>query len=111
MALDGVTFLRHLKDLINTCKVCETVQLLQNVFSAMAESWKKLKSSNVFSSFIVCSNQNRYALVHEWLSNNSQCVGRLYEDRSLALWLRDLIFSITAYLQTENYYSTIHCYS
>ena len=26
-------------------------------FSAIAESWKKLKSSNVFSSFIVCKNR------------------------------------------------------
>ena len=36
--------------------VCEIVQLLQDFFSAMAGSWKKLKTSNVFSSFIVCSN-------------------------------------------------------
>ena len=34
--------------------VCETVQLLLEFFSAMAEIWKKLKISNVFSSFIVC---------------------------------------------------------
>ena len=39
--------------------VCETVQQLQDFFSEMAESWKKLKTSNVFSSFIVCSNRNR----------------------------------------------------
>ena len=26
----------------------------RELFSAMAESWKKLKTSNVFSSFIVC---------------------------------------------------------
>ena len=36
--------------------VCQTVQLLHEIFSAMAESWKKLKNSNVFSLFIVCLN-------------------------------------------------------
>ena len=60
----------------------------------MAESWKKLKTSNVFSSFIVCKNLNRSALVSELLSNNSLFVGQLYEDKSLAL-ARDLIFFTT----------------
>ena len=36
-------------------------------FSAMAESWKKVKTSNLFSSFIVGSNRNRSALVRELL--------------------------------------------
>ena len=76
----------------------------------MAESWKKLKTSNVFSSFIVCSNRNRSAAVRELLSNNSLFVGQLYEDKSLALRARDLIF-FTTDLQTVNYYSTIHCWS
>ena len=80
----------------------------QDFFSAMAESPKKLKSSNVILSFIVCSNQNRSALVRELLSNNSPFVGQLYEDKSLALRCRDLIF-FTTDLQTVNYYSTIHC--
>ena len=46
------------------------------------ESWKGLKTSNVFSSFIVCLNQNRSALMRELLSNNSLFVGQLYEDKS-----------------------------
>ena len=53
---------------------------------------KKLKSSNVILSFIVCSNRNRSALVRELLSNNSLFVGQLYEDKSLALRAHDLIF-------------------
>ena len=74
----------------------------------MAESPKKVKSSNVILSFIVCSNRNRSALVRELLSNNSLFIGQLYEDKSLALHARDLIF-FTTDLQTVNYYSTIHC--
>ena len=76
----------------------------------MADSWKKLKASNVFSSFIVCKNRNRSAPVCELLSNNSLFVGQLYEDKSLALRASDLIF-FTTDLQTVNYYSTIHCWS
>ena len=66
----------------------------RDFFSAMAESWKKLKTSNLFSSFIVSSNRNRSALhvVRELLYNNSLFVGQLYEDKSLALRARDLIF-------------------
>ena len=80
----------------------------RDFFGAMAESWKKLKTSNLFSPFIVCLNRNRSALVGELLSNNSLFVGQLYEDKSLALRARDLIF-FTTDLQTVNYYSTIHC--
>ena len=80
----------------------------RDFFSAMAETWKKLKTSNLFSSFIVSSNRNRSALVCELLCNNSLFVGRLYEDKSLALCARDLIF-FTTDLQTVNYYTTIHC--
>ena len=69
----------------------------------MAESWKKLKTSNLFSSFIVCSNRKRSALVRELLSNNSLFVGQLYDDKSFALRARDLIF-FTTDLQTLNYY-------
>ena len=69
----------------------------------MAESWKKLKTSNVFSSFIVCWNRNRSASMRELLSSNSLFVGKLYEDKSLALRARDLIFFATD-LQTVNYY-------
>ena len=49
----------------------------------MAESWKKLKTSNLFSSFIVSSNRNRSAVVRELLCNNSLFVGQSYEDKSL----------------------------
>ena len=77
-------------------------------FSAMGESWKKLKTSNLFSSFTVSSNRNRSVLVRELLCNNSLFVGQLYEDKSLALHARDLIF-FTTDLQTLNYYTTIHC--
>ena len=73
----------------------------------MAESWKKLKISNVFLTFIVCENENRSALVHELLSNNSLFVSQLYEGKSLALRASDLIF--TTDLQTVNYYTKIHC--
>ena len=74
----------------------------------MAESSKKLKSLDLILSFLVCSNRNRSALVRELLRNNSLFVGQLYEDKSLALRARDLIF-FTTDLQTVNYYATIHC--
>ena len=80
----------------------------RDFFSAMAESWKKLKTSNLFSSFIVSSNRNRSALVRKVFCNNSLFVGLLFEDKSLALRARDLIF-FTTDLQTVNYYTTIHC--
>ena len=51
----------------------------------MVESWKKLKTSNVFSSFFVCQNRNGSAPVRELLSNNSLLVGQLYEDKSFDL--------------------------
>ena len=76
----------------------------------MAESWKKLKTSNVFLSFIVCYNRNRSSPVRELLSNNSLFVGQLNEDKSLALRARDLVFFTTDH-QTVNYYSAIHCWS
>ena len=68
----------------------------------MAESWKKLKTSNVFLLFIVCKNQNRSALVRELLSYNSLFVVQLYEDKSLTLRSPDLIL-FTTDIQTENY--------
>ena len=43
--------------------------------SVMVESSKKLKTSNFFSSFIMCLNRNRSALVCKLLSNNSLFVG------------------------------------
>ena len=74
----------------------------------MAENGKKLKTSNVFSSFIVRLNRNRSAPLCELLSFNSLFVGQLYEDKSLSLHACDLIY-FTTDLQTVNYYSTIHC--
>ena len=67
-----------------------------------------LKTSNLFSSFIVSSNRNRSALVRELLCNKSLFVGQLCEDKLLVLHARDLIF-FTTDLQTVNYYTTIHC--
>ena len=46
--------------------------------------------------------------MRELLSNNSLFVGQLYEDKSLVLRARDLIF-FSNDLQTVN--STIHCWS
>ena len=64
----------------------------RDVFCAMAESWKKLKTSTLFSSSSVSSNRNRSALVRELLCNNSLFVGQLYEDKSLALRAKCYIF-------------------
>ena len=43
--------------------------------------------------------------MHDLLCNNLQFVGQLYEDESLSLRARDLIF-FTTDLQTVNYYTT-----
>ena len=72
------------------------------------ESWKKLKTSNVVLSFIVCSNRNGSALVRDLLSYNLLFFGQLYEDKSLVLRARDLIF-FTTDLLTVNYYTTNLC--
>ena len=48
MTLDGVTSFLRLKDVTNTCKRMRHSPTI----GALAESWKKLKTSNVFSSFI-----------------------------------------------------------
>ena len=61
----------------------------------MTVSWKKLKPSNVFSSFIVHSNRSRSALVCDLLSYNSLFIDQLYEDKSLARRVCDLIFFAT----------------
>ena len=71
----------------------------RDFFSGMAESWKKLKTLILFSSFIVSSNRNRSALVRKLFCNNSLFVGQLYEDKSLALRARDLIFFTTDFKQ------------
>ena len=81
MSLDGVTSFLRLKDVTSTRKR-KKAKYWGEFFSAMAESWKKLNTSNVFSLFIVCNNRNRSALVHELLSNDSLFVNQLYEDKS-----------------------------
>ena len=57
----------------------------------MAERRNRLKTSNVFSSFIVCSTQNRSALVRELLSNSALFVGQLYKAKSLVCCKRHFI--------------------
>ena len=54
MVSDRVTSFLHLKDVTFTRKQIRR-SLRQEFFSAMAESWKKLKTSNVFSLFIARS--------------------------------------------------------
>ena len=50
MALDGVKSFLRLKEVTNTC----TRMGGSLTIGGMAESWMKLKTSNEFSSFIVC---------------------------------------------------------
>ena len=54
---------------------------------------------------IICKRMRRSLSI-----GGSSSVGQLYEDKSLALRARDLIF-FTTDLQALNYYSTIHCWS
>ena len=56
VALDGVTLFLRLKYTIHSCKGMRHSPTYnwQDFLSAMAENWKKLKTSNVFSLFIVC---------------------------------------------------------
>ena len=63
MSLDGVTSFLRLKDVTNTCKRMRRGLSI----SAKAESWKKLKTANLFSSFIVHLNRNRSAPVRDLL--------------------------------------------
>ena len=99
IAFDDVSSFLRLKDVTNTCKhVRRSLSIGRSFFNAIAESWKKLKTSNVFSSFIVYSNRNRSAPVRELLSNNSLFVGRV------------LIFFATD-LKAVNYCLTIQCLS
>ena len=50
MALDGVTLFLRLKDVTNACKRMLHSLTIGKFFSAMAENWKKLKTSNVLES-------------------------------------------------------------
>ena len=46
--------------------VCKTVKLFSGYLQCNGGGWEKLKTSNVASSFIVCSNRNRPALVRDF---------------------------------------------
>ena len=75
MTLDGVTPFLCLKDVRNTCKRMQHSPTIGGISSVQ---WRKVGSSlNVFSSFIVCLNHNRSALLRELLSNNSLFVSQL----------------------------------
>ena len=53
LTLDGaMSFLRIIK--IIHVSVCVTVKIFAGFFSVMAESWKSLKDTTAFSSFLVC---------------------------------------------------------
>ena len=68
MALDDVMSFLRWKDVTYATQS----NYWRNFLSAMAEGWKKLKTSNVFSSFnCVLKYRNRSALLRELLSNNS----------------------------------------
>ena len=109
MALDSVTSFLCLNDVTNTRKrMRHSLSIGGSSSVQWRKVWKKLITSNVSSLFFVCLNRNRSALVRELLSNNSLFVSQLYEDKSLALHARDLIF-LTTDLLTVNYYTTIHC--
>ena len=55
MALDGVTSFLCSKEVTITCKHMQhSLSIGGEFFSAMAESWKRLKTLNVLLSFIVC---------------------------------------------------------
>ena len=64
----------NIVDVTNTCKLLRN--FWRDFFSAMAQSWKKLKTSNEVS-LVVCS-RNRSALVCDMFSYNSLFVGQLY---------------------------------
>ena len=51
MELDSVTLFNTLGNVTNTCKCMQHSPTIGRIFS-VAESWKKLKNSNVFSSFV-----------------------------------------------------------
>ena len=54
MALDGVTSFLSLKDVTITCKRMRRSLSIAGVLHCNGGKWKKLKTSNVFSSFIEC---------------------------------------------------------
>ena len=94
MALDGVASFLHLKDITNTSK---RMWHSPTIGRSSSVQWRKVgrswtdKDIICVSSFIVCENRNRLALMRELLSYNSMFVGQLYEDKSLRLHACDLI--------------------
>ena len=59
----------------------------------------------MISSFIVCLNRYRSAVVRDLESNDSLFVSQMYQDRKFGLLARNLIF-FTTVLQNVDYYST-----
>ena len=97
MVLDSVTSFLHLKDVTNTRK-------------RMRRSLRIGGSLRLQMCFcrLLCVRIEIDQLQSELMSNNSLFVSLLYEDKSLAIHARGLIF-FTTDRQTVNYYSTIHC--
>ena len=73
MAVDGVTSFLPLKDLTNACKHLGNRPNFDRISSDVISSFIVCSNQNVVLSFIVCSNQNRLALAHDLLSFNSVC--------------------------------------
>ena len=74
-----------------------------------------LHADNITGIPVECNTDNLYFFFKVYILLYADdtiiiAVGQLYEDKSLALRARDLIF-FTTDLQTVNYYSTIHCWS
>ena len=74
MALDGVT---SLKDMTNTCKLMRNSPTIAGFLLCNGGKLEEAEDFKCVSSFIVCLNQNRSALVRELLSNNPLFVSQL----------------------------------
>ena len=71
MAPDSVT---SLKDMTNTCKLMRNSPTIAGFLLCNGGELKEAEDFKCVSSFIVCLNQNRSALVRELLSNNIHCL-------------------------------------
>ena len=93
MALDGETLFWRLKDVQNACKRLRNSPKFGGISSVqyrkVGRSWR----------LQICFHRLLWVRIE---------IDQLYEDKSLALRARDLIF-FTTDLQTVNYYTTIHC--
>ena len=82
---------------------CDVVYVLAGVLQSNGGKLKEAEDFKcVFFVYSVLESKYRSAPVCELLSNNSLFVGQLYEDKSLALRTRDLIF-FTTDLQTQQF--------